>query len=275
MLVIGSWLFYPKSTATGEDERLKMWLERNKPSQMRSSDGIRWVGVVDVTRRLLEDTKGPLEEPEGTLNDTGGHLEEIEDEEGEIVEAEKDWESFEGEKNMETINRIAEKYNVTSGKWMCRVSSDIVDRYWAKLVIAAMSGQLGPSVRCLKVSTVVDDEDETDGFHVICVYTPFIDTVQLMRVENLIRLAGIVSELKYKPDIFTHLGIYRGNKWGFKPSIFSSKFMPLERKSQIRIVGSENSYFNSREGFENPEDLDFDKITAQISASIKKNKLAR
>ena len=48
--------------------------------------------------------------------------------------------------------------------------------------------------------------------------------------------------------------------------------MPLERKSQIQIVGSKNSYFNSREGFENPEDLDFDKITAQISASIKKTK---
>merc|ERR1712098_64986 len=30
------------------------------------------------------------------------------------------------------------------------------------------------------------------------------------------------------------------------------------------------SYYNSRKGFENPEDLNFDKITAQITASITK-----
>ena len=94
--------------------------------------------------------------------------------------------------------------------------------------------------------------------------------LQVMRVENLMRSAGVVNDLLYKPDIFSTLGIYRANKWGFKASIFGSKVVLLEGRSRISIVGSSISYYNSRKGFENPEELDFDKITAQISASISK-----
>merc|ERR1712098_805068 len=49
-----------------------------------------------------------------------------------------------------------------------------------------------------------------------------------------------------------------------------SKVLLLEGRSRISIVGSSISYYNSRKGFENPEDLNFDKITAQITASITK-----
>jgi len=230
--------------ASKQMEELKMWLVTNRPSQVMRSAGIGWISV-KMTGRPLKNTQ-----------------------------AKEEWDALEGEKTMETVNMIAGKHKVTGGKWMCHVSREIVDRYWSKLAIAMISGGLGPSVYCIKVSPAVDDGGK--GEHVICVYTPdYRDTVQVMRVENLMRSAGVVNDLLYKPDIFSTLGIYRANKWGFKASIFGSKVLLLEGRSRISIVGSSISYYNSRKGFENPEDLNFDKITAQITASITKPSPAR
>jgi len=235
------WLsFQIESVAASKQmEELKMWLVTNKPSQVMRSAGIGWISV-KMTGRPLKNTQ-----------------------------AKEEWDALEGEKTMETVNMIAGKHKVTGGKWMCHVSREMVDRYWSKLAIAMISGGLGPSVYCIKVSPAVEDGGRNE--HVICVYTPdYRDTVQVMRVENLMRSAGVVNDLLYKPDIFSTLGIYRANKWGFKASIFGSKVVLLEGRSRISIVGSSISYYNSRKGFENPEELDFDKITAQISASISK-----
>ena len=99
----------------------------------------------------------------------------------------------------------------------------------------------------------------------ICVYTPdYQDTSQVMRVENLMRSAGLAGDLLYKPDIFSTLGIYRSNKWGFRASIYTSKAMLLEGRSRITIAGSERCYYNSSKGFQCPEDLDIDKVKLQI-----------
>ena len=38
--------------------------------------------------------------------------------------------------------------------------------------------------------------------------------LQVMSVEHLLRKAGVSSPLKYKPDIFSALGIYTNNRWG-------------------------------------------------------------
>ena len=59
-----------------------------------------------------------------------------------------------------------------------------------------------------------------------------------MRVENLLRSAGVPGELLYKPDIFSTLGIYRNNVWGFRPSIYMSKMARHEKKSKITVTGT-------------------------------------
>ena len=83
---------------------------------------------------------------------------------------------------------------------------------------------------------------------------------QVMRVENLIRSAGVSNDLLYKPDIFSALGIYRNNKWGFRATIYTSRVVLAEGRSKISIAGSEKFYYNSSKGFESPEDLDNEKV---------------
>ena len=122
----------------------------------------------------------------------------------------------------------------------------------------------------------------------ICVYNPnYQDVAQVMRVENLIRSAGITNDLLYKPDIFSALGIYRNNQWGFRATIYTSRVLLAEGRSKISIAGSEKFYHNSSKGFESPQDLDNEEvkifsgknknlwsfipqITAQITAAISK-----
>ena len=58
-----------------------------------------------------------------------------------------------------------------------------------------------------------------------------------MRIENLLRSAGVQEELRYKPDIFSTLGIYRNNIWGFRPTIYSSTVMKTLGKSRVTLAG--------------------------------------
>ena len=97
--------------------------------------------------------------------------------------------------------------------------------------------------------------------HVICVYNPnYQDVAQVMRVENLIRSAGITNDLLYKPDIFSALGIYRNNEWGFRATIYTSRVLLAEGRSKISIAGSEKFYHNSSKGFESLQDLDNEEV---------------
>ena len=105
--------------------------------------------------------------------------------------------------------------------------------------------------------------------HVICVYNPnYQDVAQVMRVENLMRSAGVTTDLLYKPDIFSALGIYRNNKWGFRATIYSSRVMLAEGRSKISIAGSEKFYHNSSKGFESPQDLDNEKVDFSAESHV-------
>ena len=43
-------------------------------------------------------------------------------------DAKSEWETLGQERNMETVNRLAEKYNIKTGKWMLHISSEWVDK---------------------------------------------------------------------------------------------------------------------------------------------------
>merc|ERR1712150_325790 len=90
-------------------------------------------------------------------------------------------------------------------------------------------------------------------------------TNQVMRIENLLRSSGVLGDLLYKPDIFSTLGIYRNNIWGFRPTIYSSTMMNSPGKSRVTLAGTGKSYINSSQGLEVKKDVNFNKIVAHIS----------
>ena len=54
-----------------------------------------------------------------------------------------------------------------------------------------------------------------------------------MRVEHCLREAGVRGDLRYKPAIFSVLGIYSNNKWGLKASILTSTALPGARSRVV------------------------------------------
>ena len=125
-------------------------------------------------------------------------------------------------------------------------------QFGGKLATTLLCGGLGPCVYMVKVSPINDvAPDQSRGEHVIIAYnTDYTDTEQVMRVENLLRSAGVNTPLTYKPDIYSALGIYRNNKWGFRPTIYSSRVMLMQGKSKIEVVGTSKWYYNSSKGME-------------------------
>jgi len=206
-------------------DQLKLWLVANRPSTIARSSGVGWIAV--------------------KFKDKGKK----------VLEAKAAWDSHEGEKTMEVVNELATEFQVMGGKWMCHLPSGLIDEVWTKLATTLMCGGLGPSVYMVKVSPVEDiDPNLARGEHVICVYnTDYKDTEQVMRVENLMRSAGVATQLNYKPDIFSALGIYRNNKWGFRPTIYSSRVMMMEGKSKVETVGTGKWYYNSSKGLQYPD----------------------
>ena len=61
-----------------------------------------------------------------------------------------------------------------------------------------------------------------------------------MMIESLLRSgsAGVQEDLHYKPDIFSTLGIYSNNIWGFKPTIYSSRMMDSSGRSRVTLAGT-------------------------------------
>jgi len=205
-------------------DQLKMWLMANSPSTVTRSSGVGWIAV--------------------KFKDKGKK----------VLEAKAAWDSYEGEKTMEVVNNLADEFNVKGGKWLCHLPTSMIDQVWSKLATTLMCGGLGPSVYMVKVSPVQDVQPEQSrGEHVICVYNmDYKDTEQVMRVENLMRSAGVTTILTYKPDIFSALGIYRNNKWGFRPTIYSSRVMLMEGKSRVETVGTNKWYYNTSKGLQYP-----------------------
>merc|ERR1719470_827477 len=118
------------------------------------------------------------------------------------------------------------------------------------VVLVLLVGSLGKYVYMVKVSPVEDvNPSVSRGDHVLVVYnTCYTDTQQVMRVENRLRSVGVATILNYKPDIFSALGIYRNNKWGFRTTIYSSKAMAMEGRSRVETVGTGKWYYNSSKG---------------------------
>ena len=211
-------------TAKQQLDQLKMWMMANSPSTITRSSGVGWIAVKFKDKRKK------------------------------VLEAKAAWVSYEREKTMDVVNNLADEFNVKGGKWLCHLPTSMIDQVWGKLATTLMCGGLGPSVYMVKVSPVQDVQPEQSrGEHFICVYNmDYKDTEQVMRVENLMRSAGVTTILTYKPDIFSALGIYRNNKWGCRSTMYSSRVMLMDGKSRVEMVGTNKWYYNTSKGLQYP-----------------------
>jgi hypothetical protein len=123
------------------------------------------------------------------------------------------------------VDKVATKYMLKHGKWMIFPSSDKVDAVWSALSQSLCNRELGSCTE-IKVST----RSPTDEKHVLLAYTEDYsdeDDVQSIAraIQRVLKEAGVGplddARMLYKPDIYTHLGVYSKNPFHLKPTIYT------------------------------------------------------
>ncbi|KAK8720788.1 hypothetical protein OTU49_013103 [Cherax quadricarinatus] len=199
------WIVYD---AKRSFQPVSAWLEEWAPSRVTKDDGIEWIWVrgynVDDTEKSVCDVENLLE-AWNTLEESGRQV------------------------NLQEISKLAKMFSVTSGKWM--VHADVggkADFFWKLIVKGIVGGQI-PS-NTAKISAVSPDERK----QVICVYnSDFTNKQEVCLLEKGIRNIGLKCGLSYKPDVYTHIGIYRNNRWNLCPTIYKSVYDILAEESKI------------------------------------------
>jgi len=111
----------------------------------------------------------------------------------------------------ETLDQISKTHNVITGKWMIFEESEKIDMLWGNLIYhLCVERQKGTA----KVSTWKKGER-----HVICVYVDdYTDMEEVNGLRIALKAIGVKRQIGFKPDAYTHLGIYKENAWKIRPS---------------------------------------------------------
>ena len=121
---------------------------------------------------------------------------------------------------------------VLIGKWVAFPDTpEEADALWSSTAreMATTDGALAAAgAHAAKVSSRVP----TKTGRVICVYTPnYQDDESVFAVRDAIRSAcgwGSERRMVYKPDVYTHLGLYAGNELNLRPSVHVDGGPPKE-----------------------------------------------
>ena len=107
----------------------------------------------------------------------------------------------------------ARRQGQLTGKWMVFTPCSQADMTWGEIAKSTIAGRLGCSA---KVATF----DPTKDKQLICVYVrDSADQKEVGRVLSTLQRLGCPTVV-YKMDLYTHLGIYRGNQWGLDPCLY-------------------------------------------------------
>ncbi|KAJ3563740.1 hypothetical protein NP233_g8747 [Leucocoprinus birnbaumii] len=135
-----------------------------------------------------------------------------------------------GQVTPEMIDALAIKYGVLSGKWMVYSKPEAVDQLWRKIVrVVAFDrgyGQVKVSARKVLDSNEHGAQEQEGGVpvpdegHVTCVYVEdYTNRQEVDELRKALRFrASVFWKIGFKPDVYTYLGIYKGNEWGLRPS---------------------------------------------------------
>jgi hypothetical protein len=116
--------------------------------------------------------------------------------------------------------RIAKEDNFLVGKWLVHCRPETADDVWEKIARATAMGNLGCAAK------ITPTRNLRESHPVICVYVKdSTDRHEVQRVLLTLRNdLGIMEGMSgFKPDVFTHLGIYRNNEWRLTPTLYNCK----------------------------------------------------
>ncbi|KAI7836598.1 hypothetical protein COHA_009556 [Chlorella ohadii] len=198
------WLTLPTGPPEGRAERLSRFLADYRPWAADVPDDLAWIAV--SSGRPASNGSG------------GGGGAALDSYEERCARAEQEWtRKPAAQRTAAAAQQIGQECGITSGKWMVRTTPEDEGLCASAKISAGPQG---------------GRPHQQAGQRVICVYTDdFSDKQDAMRVN-----AGLSAALRaaqpqrakwpqitYKPDIYTHLGLYYGNSDGIKPTIYSKK----------------------------------------------------
>lgn len=132
--------------------------------------------------------------------------------------------------SFQVVRELARNHGVLSGKWLMHLEAGFkLDHAWEGVARAVLDGRISSA----KVSP---HQPQSTTRQVICVYNQdFTNEMQVVQLDSVVRSTGVKCPLYYKPDAYTHLGIYRGNCWRLCPTIYESRF-DLERMPRRSLI---------------------------------------
>lgn len=135
------------------------------------------------------------------------------------------------------VDFIARKYKLMGGKWMIFPSRSESDTVWKRLCHALIVEKSLGGCSEIKISTASETDDER---HVLIAYTDdysdsqgaFGVASEISRHLQSLCIKMADTRMLYKPDIYTHLGIYAKNPYNLKPTIYTKdlEYIPTDTK---------------------------------------------
>lgn len=127
------------------------------------------------------------------------------------------------------VDAIAKKHQILKAKWLVFPLEEEVDSAWRAV---AHNAVLPPSSSSSCTSSVgmevkVSSVSATTPGHILTVYcSNYLDTEEVMKVARMLQktLPPMKDKrLLLKPDVYTYLGLYKGNEYRIRPTIMSLK----------------------------------------------------
>ena len=132
----------------------------------------------------------------------------------------------------DSITALAKKFDFKTGKWMMPVPWTEADEVWGKLARGILDGKFGEDLGVLFINIHGRSDPKTNPHSwvkgevkpnaILSVETDdWTSEENSMEVAKVIRSLGIEYNLRYKPDIYSKLEIFRSNVYNMRPTIYS------------------------------------------------------
>lgn len=125
-----------------------------------------------------------------------------------------------------TLDNIAHDFSYKSGKWVFYPKAgEQVDTAWKLVVKGITEGELQKVAIAAYVHPCETDIPVPNRKNIIKEYVisirneDYTDEHQMNCIADFLRKGGIKNILKYKLDLYTHLGIYPKNPYNLRPTI--------------------------------------------------------
>ncbi|SPQ97776.1 unnamed protein product (mitochondrion) [Plasmodiophora brassicae] len=136
---------------------------------------------------------------------------------GNVKRLKREWDALDakGKATESALLQLALKNRVLSGKWMIYRDRATIDQAWNPIAREVAAGRLGVAAKVSPYSPGTKTKND------ICIYTAsFANVTEIRELRQGLTRLGFTEPLEYKPDAFTLVGIYPGNKWGIPEGLY-------------------------------------------------------